>query len=154
MGTWPGSGLLTSTSHSIRSGSRKNRLSLRPKSVTVPSVAPRGCEPGPDLAEVLEAGRVQADVVEPAPTEHGRLVVGLAVAVDLEHVQLGGRADVDDGHARPSGELLTVELHGGPEHLDVERLEPVGVVGNDGHMVQSLREHQVTTSRFAYGVTA
>ena len=109
-------------------------------------------ESGADLAEVLEAGRVQADVVEPAPTEHRRLVVGLVVAVDLEDVQLGGRTDVDHGHARPAGELLAVELHGGPEHVDVERLEPVGVVGNDGHMVESLSEHQVSTSHFADGV--
>ena len=38
MGTLPGSGLATSTSRSMRSGSRKNGPSLRPKSVTVPSV--------------------------------------------------------------------------------------------------------------------
>ena len=86
-------------------------------------------------------GRVEADVVQPSPSEHGRLAAGLLVAVDLEDVQFCCRADVDDGHAGPARKLLTVALHGGAEHVDVEALEPVGVVSDHGHMVESLSEH-------------
>ena len=61
-------------------------------------------------------------MVEAAPAEHRRLVVGLGVPVDLEDVQLGAPTDPQDDHARPAGRLWTVPLDGGAEHVDVEAL--------------------------------
>ena len=62
--------------------------STGPKSVTKSSAAPRSIKPAPGLLEVLERGRLQGQVVEPAPPEHRRLALRLGVPLDLEHVEL------------------------------------------------------------------
>ena len=80
-------------------------------------------------------------MVEAAPAEHRRLVVGLGVPVDLEDVQFGASTDPQDDHARPARHLRTVPLDGGAEHVDIEALQPVGVVGDDRNVVETVGEH-------------
>ena len=105
-----------------------------------------GDEPVADLLERLERRGLQRQVVEPAPPEHRRLAVGLGVADHLEHVELRVRADVDDRHAHLAGVLAggqpVVSPTSALEHLGVERVQPVGVVGEDGHVVEPVGEHR------------
>ena len=83
-------------------------------------------QPAPDLLEGLEVLRPQADVVDAPPTEHRHLTLGLGVALDLEHVEHGAVADVDEGEAEPLLAAGRVGLadHARLEDLPVERVEP------------------------------
>ena len=107
-----------------------------------------GDQPAPDLLERLHVGRVQREVIEPAPAEHRRLAVGLGVVGHLEHVELGVRTDVDDhqpqlvlGLVRRAVDVVGRLLRA--EHLAVELEEPVGVLGDHGHVVEPVGEHGI-----------
>lgn len=93
-----------------------------------------------DLAEGLERGRLEADVVEAPAAEHGDLPFGLGVAVDLEDVELGEGADVDERQAQ-SRPGLDVGRDVRVEDLPVEGVEAVGVVGEDGDVVHPVEQH-------------
>ena len=78
--------------------------------------------------------------MRPRP-KHRRLPVGFGVSLDLEDVQFGGRADADEGELDGAVELLQVRADLGVEDLPVERHEPVGVMGQDGHVVDPVQQH-------------
>ena len=78
-------------------------------------------------------------MVDPAPAEHRGLVLGLGVPGQLEHVELRVGAD---GHERQPPLLLALadRLVGedlGVEHVAVEGVQPVGVLGEHGHVVDA-----------------
>ena len=113
-----------------------------PKSVTKPSVEPRD-QPVADEVERLLRRRLQTHVVDAAAPEHRRLVFGLGVPRELEHVELGVRAD---GHERQATLLVAVTdrlvgEHLGVEHVAVERVETIGVLGEHGHVVDACQQH-------------
>ena len=94
-------------------------------------------EPPADLVERLLRLGLESDVVDRAAAEHRRVVGG--VVGELEHVELRVRAD---GHEREAAGGLTVlgvgvlvGEDGGAEHLAVERVEALGVLGEHGHVV-------------------
>ena len=55
-------------------------------------------QPIANRVERLDRIGLQREVVDAAALEHRCLALGLGVADDLEHVELGGRSDVDHGH--------------------------------------------------------
>lgn len=61
------------------------------------------------------------------------------VAVRLEDVELGVRAHVDDGEAQPL--LLVVNRDRGLEDLRVERVQSIGVAGEDRDVVEAAEQH-------------
>src|SRR5581483_8274644 len=101
---------------------------------------PAGDQALPDGVERLLGRRLQSEVVDAAPPEHGRLALGLGVIHHLEHVELGGRPDVHERQAHALG-LRPVVEHGGVEHVPVEGVEPVRVAGEHGHVVDAVQEH-------------
>src|SRR6476646_8702809 len=52
-------------------------------------------EPSPYRFEALCGRRLQAEVVEPPASPHGRLTVGLGIAVDRHHIELGVGPDAN-----------------------------------------------------------
>ena len=134
------SGSATQTSHSRPSGSRKKRLRMGPKSVTKPSVLPRSIRRRRISSNASSDAACRREVVDPSSPEHGRLAVGLGVAVDLEDVELGRRPDVDERQPH-AGPLRRVSRHRRVEHVDVEGVQTVGVVGDDGNVVEAVHEH-------------
>ncbi len=89
-----------------------------------------------------------------APAEQRGLPVCFGVPLDLAHPDVGELADLDDGQPRS----LTVEDraavldHDHVEDLAVEGQESVGVLGDDGYVLQSLGE-QLCFSRSVIEVT-
>ena len=79
-------------------------------------------------------------MVDAPPAPHRRLPVGLGVAVDHEHVQLGGGADVDYGHGLP-GTVGARRPDGCVEHPLVERAQPGNVLGDPGNVVHAVEQH-------------
>lgn len=137
------SGFCTHTSHSSPSGSRKKTLKDRPEIGHEPVGRAAGHEPVTDRLERLERSGVERQVVDSAPPEHRGLPLRFAVPVDLEHVQLGVRADVDDGkpHVGALGCLGPVAGHGRVKHLLVERVQTLRVLGEDRHVVEPVEQH-------------
>src|SRR5207244_5129699 len=90
--------------------------------------------------ERLLGDGLEAEMVDPPPPEHRRLAVGLGVALDLEDVQLPAGPDVDEreAHARL---LFDVARDRGVEHLLVEAVQALAVVGDDGDVVHTVEEH-------------
>ena len=81
-------------------------------------------------------------MVETAALEHRHLAIGLGVAVDLEHVEFGVRADVDHCEAHSlRGRRLDHRRR--IEHLLVEREQPIDVVREEPHVVQAIEQHAV-----------
>ena len=82
-------------------------------------------------------------MVDAAAPEHRGLSLRFAVPVDLEHVELGVRTDVDHGQAYVGalGCLRPVARHGRVEHLLVERVQPLRVLGEDRHVVEPVEQH-------------
>ncbi len=121
----------------------KKTLRIGPKSVTNSSAAPRAMSRVADRLERLDRLGLERHVVDPAAAEHRRLPIGLGVALDLEHVELGERPDVD--HRQPGTGVRTgVDLPDpGLEHLSVELGQAIGVVGDDRDMVQAIQQHQL-----------
>jgi hypothetical protein len=96
-------------------------------------------EPVADRVEGGERRRLEPEVVDAAPPEHGRLAGRLLVARDLEHVELRVRADVDE--RQPPLVHDAIAGDGRVEHLDVEPVQPVTVVGEGGDMVDTVEQH-------------
>ena len=108
--------------------------------MTNSSAAPADDEAATDLLEGLEGVGLEAQMVDAAPAEHRRLALGLGVPVDLEEVDLGLLADAHEGeHPLVAHPLLAEDL--GLEHVAVEVDEPLGVLGDDGHVVHSVQQH-------------
>jgi hypothetical protein len=78
------------------------------------------------------------------------LTIRLCIALDLEHVEYRPLADLDDGK---SGSLSLGELDAVPHYLSfeyflVEGIEPRGVVGDHGHVIQALEQHGESSREF------
>ncbi len=107
-----------------------------------------GCTPlhqaTPDLLERRHVLRPQADVVDPATAEHRHLAGGLGVALDVEDVEHGAVADVDDRHAEAFslGRPRIVDDDPRLEDLFVEGVQAVGVVRERGHVVDAAEQHE------------
>jgi hypothetical protein len=96
-----------------------------------------------DGLERVNRRSLETEMIEATPPETGRLALGLGVAVDLEDVQLRCRSDVDDGQAnsRLPGLFWTVTKNFGIEDVSVEGTQPIGVIGQERDVVDSLGEH-------------
>ena len=121
-------------------------LCMGPKSVTKSSAAARAISRWLIVSKAWSELGLQGQVIKPSAAEHRGLAVGLGVAVYLEHVELGPVADLDDGETRALvvGELRAVAQDLRLEHLLVETLEALGVVGDHGDMVQAFEQHAVS----------
>jgi hypothetical protein len=67
------------------------------------------------------------------------------VALELEHVELDARSDVDHRQAHPGVAVSQVGWR--IEHVLVERAQPLGVVGQQRHMVDPGEEHVVHSAQ-------
>ncbi len=86
-------------------------------------------------------------MVDPAPAEHRRLAIGLGVAVDLEDVELGVRADVDDRQVhRTRLGIGRAQVDDRLEDLLVEAVEPRRIVGQRGDVVEAVEQHGLSLS--------
>ena len=80
--------------------------------------------------------RLKAEVVEAPPAEHWRLSVGLGVADDLEDIEHGGRANLNEGE--PHAPVHGVVEHGRVEHVPIEGVEPIRVLSSKHrHVIDS-----------------
>ena len=84
--------------------------------------------------------RLQREVIDAPAPEHRGLTRRLTVAVDLEHVELGVRPDVDEGE--PDTRLLGhVVGYRRVEDVTVEGVQAIGVARDDRHMVHAVQQH-------------
>ena len=118
-----------------------------------------GHEPITNRLERLDRIRLQREVIDAATAEHRHLAIGFGVADHLEHVELGARPDMDDRHPHRAivgrTRLWSVAEHLRVEHLLVEGLQPLGVVRQDGDVVEPGREHDLSIARHtAHGWSA
>jgi hypothetical protein len=81
---------------------------------------------------------VKTDVVQAATTEHRDLMVGLIIAFDLEHVELGSEPQVENDHPRSARELRTIPFNRGLEHVDVELRESITGTRDRGDVIDAL----------------
>jgi hypothetical protein len=96
-------------------------------------------EPCADRVERLDRGSFERKMIEATPTEHGHLALVLGVPGQLEDVQLGSRADPDDGQQEAIP--LLEHLVRGVEDARVELDEALAVPGEDGHVVDPAEKH-------------
>ena len=126
-------------------GVAEEQAELAPKSVTVPSVAPasvRRCR--------ICVNSSRSAARRPMWSSRPRPNMGvwwsawrLSLISNTFSSLLGPMLMIV---MRGPGVLLSVEFDGGSEHVDVEALQSVGVVGDDGDMVKSHGQHGVVPS--------
>jgi hypothetical protein len=98
-----------------------------------------GDQPVTDLAERGEVSRMKTNVVDTAAAKHRGLVIGLIIAIDLEHIEFGPGTQVEDDHPRTTRKFRAIPFDRGPEHVDVELLEPIAVARNRGYVIDALK---------------
>lgn len=98
----------------------------------------------PNRGECFVRGGLQADMIDASPSSHGCLALRFGVAFDHEDVQLGVRADADDGHRFVS--VVAVGACGsdvGVEHVGVEPAQAGSILGDSGYVVDTIEQHVV-----------
>jgi hypothetical protein len=98
-----------------------------------------GDHPITDLAERSQISRMKTNVVDTAAAKHRGLVIGLIIAIDLEHVEFRSGTQIDDDHPRATWKFRAVPFDGGLKHVNVELLEPIAVARNRGYVIYALK---------------
>jgi hypothetical protein len=93
-----------------------------------------------DVERFLRSG-LEREMIDASTPEHRCLSRRLGVPVDLEHVEFCVRSHVDERQPNPVG-LGHVVRYRRTEHLAVEGVQPVGVVGENGHVVHAVEQHR------------